>query len=427
VKIVVVGGGVAGLVTALSLHAAGMTPLVCESARELHAVGVGINLLPHAVRELTELGLGDALDAIALPPERLVYCDRQGREIWEEPLGVAAGYRWPQYSVHRGELQMLLLDAVRTRIGPDAVRTGIAFERFENQGPIENQGPFEHQVPGVTAHFVDRHTGASVVIEADVLVGADGIDSRLRAQLHPGEGPPRGNGVQMWRGMSRHPHILGGRAIVVAGGRPGDKFVAYPVADPANEGGPTSMNWVLEVARRPEPGEDPDRSHRPIPTAEALAELAGWDLPWVDLPELIRGSTDIYEYPMVDRDPLPRWSFGRVTLVGDAAHPMYPMGMNGGSQSIVDARVLAWTLSQHDDPVRALEWYENLRREPLNQLVLANRELGPEKIIALAEEIGGPVPAEQATEVSQGYKRLAGCTTAVLNSRDSWSVSPVAP
>jgi 2-polyprenyl-6-methoxyphenol hydroxylase-like FAD-dependent oxidoreductase len=186
------------------------------------------------------------------------------------------------------------------------------------------------------------------------------------------------------------------------------------------------MNWVLEI-RRAEPPDGLDRSNRPIPTGEVLAELSGWDLPWVDLPELIRNSTDVYEYPMVDRDPLPRWSFGRVTLVGDAAHPMYPMGMNGGSQSIVDARVLAWALSQHDDPVRALEQYENLRREPLNQLVLANRELGPEKIIALAEEIGGPVPAEQATAVSQGYKQLAGCTTAELNSRDSWSVSPVGP
>jgi 2-polyprenyl-6-methoxyphenol hydroxylase-like FAD-dependent oxidoreductase len=413
VKVVVVGGGVAGLVTALSLHAAGMTPLVCESARELHAVGVGINLLPHAVRELTELGLGDALEAIALPPERLVYCDRRGRRIWEEPLGLAAGYRWPQFSVHRGELQMLLLDAVRTRIGPDAVRTGMAFERFE------------HQEPGVAAQFVDRRTGASVVLEADVLVGADGIDSRLRDRLHPDEGPPRGNGVQMWRGLSRYPHLLGGRAIVVAGGRPGDKFVAYPVADPAVEGGPTLMNWVLEVIRRPERGEELDRSHRPVPMDEALAGLAGWELPWVDLPELIRGSTGIHEYPMVDRDPLPRWSFGRVTLVGDAAHPMYPMGMNGGSQSIVDARVLAWALSRHDDPVRALEEYGHLRREPLNQLVLANRESGPEKIIALAEEIGGPVSAEQASAVSQGYKELAGCTTAVLNSRESWSVSPV--
>ncbi|MFE9606445.1 FAD-dependent monooxygenase [Streptomyces hokutonensis] len=411
-KIVVVGGGVAGLVAALSLRAAGMTPVVCESARELRALGVGINLLPHAVRELTELGLGDALDAIALPPERLVYCDRRGRRVWDEPLGLEAGYKWPQYSVHRGKLQMMLLDAVRTRVGPDVIRTGMAFERFE---PQER---------GVAAHFTDRNTGGSVVIEADALVGADGIDSRLRARLHPGEGAPSGNGVRMWRGMSRYPHILGGRTIVVAGGRPGDKFVAYPVEDPAAEGGPTLMNWVLEI-RDPQPGEATDGSYRPVAVDEALAGAAEWSLPWVDLPELIRGSTGIHEYPMVDRDPLPRWSFGRVTLVGDAAHPMYPMGMNGGSQSIVDARVLAWSLAHHDDPVRALARYEDLRREPLNQLVLANRELGPERIIALAEEVGGPVPEEHATALSQGYKQLAGCTTAVLNSRDSWSVSPV--
>jgi len=412
VKIVVVGGGVAGLVAALSLRAAGVTPVVCESARELRALGVGINLLPHAVRELTELGLGDALDGIALPPERLVYCDRRGRRVWDEPLGLAAGYKWPQYSVHRGKLQMMLLDAVRTRVGPDVIRTGMAFERFE---PQER---------GVAAHFTDRNTGGSVVIEADALVGADGIDSRLRAQLHPGEGAPSGNGVRMWRGMSRYPHILGGRTIVVAGGRPGDKFVAYPVEDPAAEGGPTLMNWVLEI-RDPQPGEATDGSYRPVAVDEALAGAAEWSLPWIDLPELIRGSTGIHEYPMVDRDPLPRWSFGRVTLVGDAAHPMYPMGMNGGSQSIVDARVLAWSFAHHDDPVRALARYEDLRREPLNQLVLANRELGPEKIIALAEEVGGPVPEEHATALSQGYKQLAGCTTAVLNSRDSWSVSPV--
>ncbi|MFG2375350.1 FAD-dependent monooxygenase [Streptomyces sp. NPDC048504] len=149
---------------------------------------------------------------------------------------------------------------------------------------------------------------------------------------------------------------------------------------------------MLEI-RRPESGAGLDRSNRPIPTDEALAGLSGWELPWVDLPELIRSSTGIHEYPMVERDPLPRWSFGRVTLVGDAAHPMYPMGMNGGSQPIVDARVLAWTLSQDDDQVRALQRCENLRREPLNQLALANRQLGPEKIIAMAEEIGGPVSA----------------------------------
>ncbi|MEV6397184.1 flavin-dependent oxidoreductase [Streptomyces sp. NPDC051907] len=411
-RIIVVGGGIAGLVTALSLHTAGFDPLVRESAREIHAVGVGINLLPHAVRELTELGLGDELAAIGLPPRELLYCDRAGERVWSEPLGVVAGYRWPQYSVHRGRLQMMLLAAVRQRMGEDAVRTGMSFQRFEPRPA------------GVRAHFVDRRSGAECVEEADVLIGADGIDSALRAQLHPGEGATHWNGVHMWRGVSEYPHILGGRTIVVAGGRPGSKFVAYPIVDPPGQGQNALMNWVLEIRREDGPGAL-DRSNRPIRTGEALERLADWKLPWIDLPALIGASTGIYEYPMLDRDPLPRWSFDRVTLLGDAAHPMFPMGMNGGSQSIVDARVLAWCLTRQADPARALLRYEAMRREPLNRLVLANRQLGPEKIIALAEEVGGELPRERAESVSREYKRLAGCTAEGLNDRHSWSTSPV--
>ncbi|MEU9371032.1 flavin-dependent oxidoreductase [Streptomyces avermitilis] len=411
-RIIVVGGGIAGLVTALSLHAAGFSPLVHESAREIHAVGVGINLLPHAVRELTELGLGDELATIGLPPRELLYCDRAGERVWSEPLGIVAGYRWPQYSVHRGRLQLMLLAAVRQRMGQDAVRTGMSFQRCE-QHPA-----------GVRAHFVDRRSGAECVEEADVLVGADGIDSMLRAQLYPGEGLTHANGVHMWRGVSEYPHILGGRTIVVAGGRPGSKFVAYPLVDPPAEGGNALMNWVLEI-RKEEGAGALDRSNRPIRTSEALERLSGWKLPWIDLPALIGGSTGIYEYPMLDRDPLPRWSFDRVTLLGDAAHPMFPMGMNGGSQSIVDARVLAWCLTRESDPARALLRYEAMRREPLNRLVLANRQLGPEKIIALAEDCGGELPRERAESVSREYKRLAGCTAEGLNDRHSWSTSPV--
>jgi 2-polyprenyl-6-methoxyphenol hydroxylase-like FAD-dependent oxidoreductase len=256
------------------------------------------------------------------------------------------------------------------------------------------------------------------------VIGADGIDSALRAQLHPGEGLAHWNGVHMWRGVSEYPHVLGGRTIVVAGGRPGAKFVAYPIVDPPAEGGKALMNWVLEI-RKKEGAGALDRSSRPIRTSEALGRLSDWKLPWIDLPALIGESRGIYEYPMLDRDPLPRWSFDRVTLLGDAAHPMFPMGMNGGSQSIVDARVLAWCLTRQSDPARALLRYEAMRREPLNRLVLANRQLGPEKVIALAEEFGGELPRGRAESVSREYKRLAGCTAEGLNDRNSWSTSPV--
>ncbi|EDY52435.1 salicylate hydroxylase [Streptomyces clavuligerus] len=408
-RVTVVGGGIAGLTCALSLHSAGFEPRVREAARSIEAVGVGINLLPHAVRELAELGLADELDTIALPPRRLCYYDRAGGPVWEEPLGPAAGYRWPQYSVHRGTLHLMLLAAVRERLGPDAVRTGLLFQRFEQTQD------------GVRAHFLDRASGAPVAEDTDVLVGADGIHSVVRSRLHPDEGPSRWNGVHMWRGVARGPRILDGRSIVVAGGTPGAKFVAYPIEDPVAEGGDALLNWVLEV-RHPRSDTPLDRSNRPVPAAEAHAGLAGWSLPWIDLATLAERSSAIFEYPMLDRDPLPRWSFGRVTLLGDAAHPMFPMGMNGGSQSVVDARVLAWCLAGESDPVAALRRYDELRRPTVNAVVLANRELGPEAIIARAAEHGGALPAGQAEKISEAYKSLAQATAEQVNGHASWTV-----
>ncbi|GLF92994.1 FAD-dependent monooxygenase [Streptomyces yaizuensis] len=408
-RVTVVGGGIAGLTCALSLHAAGFEPRVYEAARTVEAVGVGINLLPHAVRELAELGLARRLAAIALPPRRLSYRDRAGEEVWAEPLGLAAGYHWPQYSVHRGQLQMLLLAAVRERLGPDAVRTGLRFRSFEQTGR------------GVRARFLNRASGVTTVEDADILVGADGIDSAVRARLHPGEAPVNGNGVHMWRGVARVPHLLDGRTIVVAGGTPGAKFVAYPIGDPAAEGGDALMNWVLEVRHGPSvpPGAGLGRR---ITTAEARAGLASWNLPWIDLAALAERSSVILEYPMADRDPLPRWSFGRVTLLGDAAHPMFPMGMNGGSQSVVDTRALAWCLARESDPVAALRRYDAIRRPAVNAVVLANRDQGPEEIIARAAEHGGPLPPGRAEGIATRYRELAGATAAQVNTHTSWTV-----
>ncbi|MFE9294795.1 flavin-dependent oxidoreductase [Streptomyces niveus] len=409
-NVTIVGGGIAGLTCALSLHAAGFRPRVCEAARTIEAVGVGINLLPHAVRELAELGLAGELAAIALPPQRLRYYDRAGEPVWEEPLGLAAGYHWPQYSVHRGRLHLMLLAAVRERLGPDAVRTGLRFQRFEQTAD------------GVRAHFLDRTSGAETVEDADLLIGSDGIDSAVRAQLHPDEGPSNWNGVHMWRGVAPYPHILDGRSIVVAGGTPGAKFVAYPIEDPAIEGGEALMNWVLEV-RHERPAAPLDRSNRRITPAEALAGLADWSLPWIDLVKLVEHSSAIFEYPMLDRDPLPSWTSGRVTLLGDAAHPMFPMGMNGGSQSVIDTRVLAWCLAGDPDPSAALRRYEQLRRPTVNAVVLRNRELGPEEIIARAADHGGALPAGEARRMANDYRTLAQATAEQVNTHESWSVS----
>ncbi|MFF8732448.1 flavin-dependent oxidoreductase [Streptomyces sp. NPDC015171] len=408
-RVTVVGGGIAGLTCALSLHAAGFEPRVYEAARTIEAVGVGINLLPHAVRELSELGLEAGLASVALPPHRLSYHDRTGEKLWEEPLGRAAGYHWPQYSVHRGRLQMLLLSAVRERLGPDSVRTGLSFRRFEQTAS------------GVRAHFDDRSSGLPAVDDADVLVGADGIDSAVRARLYPDESPPKWNGVHMWRGVARHPRFLDGRSIVVAGGTPGAKFVAYPIEDAPAAGGEALVNWVLEV-RHGTPAPPPDETGRRVTVAEARAGLSSWDLPWIDLGTLAARSSAVLEYPMLDRDPLPRWSFGRVTLLGDAAHPMFPMGMNGGSQSVVDTRVLAWCLAREHDPVAALRRYDGMRRPVVNAVVLANRDLGPEEIIARAEDHGGALPAGQAEKIATDYRTLAQATAAQVNTHPSWTV-----
>ncbi|WP_406186419.1 FAD-dependent monooxygenase [Streptomyces sp. NBC_01006] len=304
---------------------------------------------------------------------------------------------------------MLLLAAVRERLGPDSVRTGLLFRRFEQTAD------------GVRAHFLDRSSGLPVVDDADVLVGADGIDSAVRAQLYPHESPPRGNGVHMWRGVAHHPHVLDGRSIVVAGGTPGAKFVAYPIEDPATAAGDPLMNWVLEVRHGPS-APPPDGPGRRVTAAEARAGLASWKLPWIDLTALAEHSSAIFEYPMLDRDPLPRWSFGRVTLLGDAAHPMFPMGMNGGSQSIVDTRVLAWCLARENDPVAALGRYDRIRRPAVDAIVLANRNLGPEEIIARAEEHGGALPAGQAEQIATHYKTLSQATVAQVNTHSSWTV-----
>ena len=150
-RVLIIGGGIGGLTTALSLHAAGIDCLVAESALELRPLGVGINLQPHAVRELIELGLGDELAKIGVPTSYQTYTDRFGGTILALPRGRYAGYNWPQYSIHRGELQMLLLSAVRERLGAGAVRTGLSLEDFEQHERRERCVRRVHRGYGVAA------------------------------------------------------------------------------------------------------------------------------------------------------------------------------------------------------------------------------------------------------------------------------------
>ncbi|MBG0821348.1 flavin-dependent oxidoreductase [Planomonospora sp. ID91781] len=416
-RVLIIGGGIGGLATALSLHAAGIGCTVAESVTEPRPLGVGINLQPHAVRELTELGLGEELAGLGISMNYFTFTDRYGGVILPLPRGTIAGYDWPQYAVHRGELQMTLLAAVRERLGPGAVRTGLSLEDFEQDGT------------GVTASLRDVRTGETLKETADVLVGADGVHSVVRARLHPDGGPLLWNGIRMWRGTAEGESFLDGATQVVAGSNRSAKFVVYPIA--RRGGGRVLINWVAEVLTgEPGPVTAADWSRRGR-LEDVLPHFEGWRFPYLDVPALISASERILEYPMVDRDPLPRWGRGRVTLLGDAAHPLYPIGANGGSQAVLDARVLARELAVAADPVAGLAAYEAERRPVTGELVLAHRELPMEKTIALVTErapdgfddIADVLTPEELAEMAAAQRRITDTDVRFLNERASWSVT----
>lgn len=349
ISVVIAGAGIGGLTAALALHARGFAPTVVDSARELKPLGVGINLLPHAVRELHHLGLGDQLAENAVAPTAIAFFDPHGSELFREPRGIEGGYAWPQYSVHRGTLQMLLLDAVRDRLGPDAVRAGAGVTGF-------SESP-----DGVVVHT------AAGDLAADMLVGADGIGSAVRKQLHPGPDPFLWSGVQMWRGAVRSPAFLDGRTMAIVTSHDGVGLVTYPI-------GNGLVNWVVQVPESPPgPLAREARWNTRGSVEDVVSHLAGWRVGFLDVDRLVGTSESIFGYPMVDKDPLPHWGSARVTLLGDAAHPMYPVGANGGSQAVVDAAVLADELATHG--LDGLPSYESQRRDETAQVIAANRAM----------------------------------------------------
>lgn len=420
-RALIIGAGIGGLTTALSLHACGAEVLVVDSVRRLLPLGVGINLQPHAVRELTELGLGGELESTGIQTREMLRVDRHGNRIVNHERGLHAGYAWPQYSIHRGELQMLLLEAVLDRLGPGAVRTGLEFSDF-----------IEH-ADGVVARLHARSDGAVTSERADVLVGADGIFSAVRRRLHPGEGDPLWNGIRMWRGIAEAPPFLTGRTMIVAGSHEFGRIVAYPVSRAAERRGHAMVNWVAELRVPRRDGEPAGAASwtREGRLEDVLPHYADWSFGWLDVPGLIARSPQILEYPMVDRDPLPFWSRGRVTLMGDAAHPMYPVGANGGSQAVLDARVLALELSRADDPVTGLKAYEDTRLKPANAVAMDCRAMAADRLLDVVAErapdgfdrIEDVLSAEELTHLSDGVRRITDMDVEALNSRPSWSPS----
>src|SRR5215813_421287 len=350
-EVIVVGGGIAGLTMALSLHQASIAVRIYEAVREPRALGVGINLLPTAVRELTELGLGDERAQTGIATRELVFFNKFGQFIYREKRGLSAGYKWPQYSMHRGYLQQLLLRVVRERIGSENFRSGLRFTEFEQNADR------------IIARFVDRESGQSELDEGDVLVGADGIHSAVRGQLHPCEGEPRLAQQMLWRSAADAEPFLDGATMIIAGSVH-QRIVVYPMACGA-ERGQLLTNWVCQMGASNKTYPQEDWSRR-VAKNTVVSAFASWRFPFLDIPALLERASDIHEFPLVDRDPVARWSFGRVTLIGDAAHPMQPTGSQAGSQAIIDARLLTQALLTMPDPVSALHHYDATRRPAMN-------------------------------------------------------------
>lgn len=405
--ILIAGGGIAGLVMGLTLHQLGLPFRVLERVAEPRPLGVGINLQPNAVRELIDLGLEEQLDGIGIRTRQYGFYTKSGREIWVEPRGAAAGYSWPQFSLHRGRLQMLLLEELRRRAGADAVVTGAGVAGFETS---------DH---GATLVLTDGRR-----VEGRVAIAADGIHSAIRHQMVPDEGEPIWNGAIMWRGTSPGRHFLGGNAMFLAG-HDSQRFVAYPLTpeDPAT--GLATINWIAELRVDPARALSKGDWNRPADKADFLPAFEDWDFGWVDCPGLIRASGLVYEYPMVDREPLPAWTDGCVTLMGDAAHATYPVGSNGATQAIIDARKLGAAFRDHGVNREALLAYEAEMRPRAEGILRANRGKGPDAVMQMVEDRCGGVfddietviPRAELAAHAEHYKRLSGFSIDTLNAQ----------
>jgi 5-methylphenazine-1-carboxylate 1-monooxygenase len=398
----IVGGGIGGLTLALALHQRGIPCRVYEGAPEVRELGVGITLLPHGMRELTALGLGEALARQGIENRESCFFNRFGQLIYAEPRGRAAGYPVPEVGIHRGRVHLTLWNAAVERLGAARVLT-------------------DHQCVGleqsdrhVTLHFRSTATGAArASVTADLAIACDGVNSAVRRHFYPDEELCFG-GINTWRGVTRARPFLTGRSYVRVGSIQRGNLVIYPIADGVDAEGNQLVNWTAQVAQ---PGYERNDWNKPGRLEDFLPIYAGWAFDWLDIPDLLRRSEVIFEYPMVDRDPIDRWTFGRVTLLGDAAHPMYPRGSNGAAQAILDARALADRLAAGGDPTAALQAYEATRSGPTARVVRTNREHPPDYLIRRVEELVGDEPFDdldryisgaELRRLSDEYKRVAG-------------------
>ena len=408
--VIVAGGGIGGLSVALTLHQLGVPCVVLEAVPELLPLGVGINLQPNAVRELYALGFGPGdMDQIGVQTKEFALVGLNGNDIYSEPRGMGAGYLWPQYSVHRGRLQMMLYRAAVDRLGASSVRTGLKVTGYRNHDQ------------GVTVLAQDQ-SGASHSFEASLLIAGDGLHSAVRQQMHPKQPPIHWGGAIMWRGVTRGAPIRTGASFVGLGTHR-HRVVFYPISQPDPATGLADINWIAEFTVDPGDGWRSGDWNRRVKHEEFVHHFENWNYEWIDIPAMLRGARDVYEYPMIDRDPIPTWRDGRVALMGDAAHVMYPTGSNGASQAIVDARVLGASMLQHGVTEQALKAYDERMCPEISPVILRNRGAGPFGILNIVEErcggvfdkIDDVVPRAELAEFMEHYRTAAGFAVRQLN------------
>ena len=408
--VLIAGGGIGGMALALTLHQIGVPCVVHEAVAALEPLGVGINLQPNAVRELGDLGFTDTvLDGIGLQAREWALVGRNGKDVYAEPRGLPAGYRWPQYALHRGRLQMLLYRAVLERLGPGAVRLGQRVVGYRNHDD------------GVTA-LIETRDGQRLEATGALLVAADGLHSAVRAQMYPHQPPIHWGGAIMWRGTTPGVPIRTGASFVGLGSL-GHRVVFYPISRPDAATGLATINWIAEITVDNSSGWPQGDWNRRVDVAKFIHHFDGWNYGWLDVPAMLRGASEVFEYPMIDRDPVPSWVDRRVALLGDAAHAMYPVGSNGASQAIVDARVLGAALVEQGVGPAALRSYDDKLCADISALVLRNRGAGPFGLLGLVDErcggvfddIDSVIPAAEREAFMARYKAAAGFAMETLN------------
>jgi 5-methylphenazine-1-carboxylate 1-monooxygenase len=409
--VIIAGGGIGGLATALTLHQIGVPCVVLEAVREMRPLGVGINLQPNAVRELYDLGFTeDDLDRVGLPAKEWALVGLNGNDIYSEPRGLLAGYHWPQYAVHRGLFHVLLHEAAIKRIGPQAVRLG------------DRVSGYRKMSDGGVCALVEHADGSTSEVSGTLLIGADGIHSAIRAQMHPGQPPIHWGGAVMWRGTTWGKPIRSGASFVGLGTHR-HRIVFYPISHPDPRSGLSMINWIAEVTMDNTQGWQQSGWFRQVPTSDFVHHFEDWIWDWLDVPALIRNADNAFENPMIDRDPVPTWRDGPVLLLGDAAHAMYPTGSNGGSQAIVDARMLGAAMVEHGVTPEALSAYDDKLCGPISQLILRNRGAGPFGLLNMVDDrcggtfdnIDDVIPPGERAEFMAGYKAAAGFAIETLN------------